>query len=293
MKDYLYGNSILLNVNESKAKYEFQKEISFKEAEQDRKNLIAEKEIQKQKFISGSIFAKFGLLVLFSTIVIRERNKVKKEKIRSDELLLNILPEETAIELKLNGFAEPKYLDYVTVLFTDFKDFTKHSENFYPKQIVEELHDFFSEFDKIMVKHNIEKIKTIGDSYMAAGGLPTPSTTNAYDVVSAAIEIQNHITNISKQRKQQGLSFYEIRIGIQCWPVISGIVGINKFAYDIWGDTVNTASRMESSCEPGKINIGGATYELIKDKFNCTHRSQIEAKNIGMIDMYYIDSVRD
>jgi class 3 adenylate cyclase len=174
-------------------------------------------------------------------------------------------------------------------MFTDFKDFTKISEKLSATELVAELHYLFHAFDNIIHNHGLEKIKTIGDSYMAAGGLPVPNQTNAKDVVSAALEIVSFMESHKNQRKKEGKEIFEIRIGIHTGPVVAGIVGVKKFAYDIWGDTVNLASRMESSGEPGKINISGSTYELVKNDFTCTYRGKIQAKNKGEVDMYFVE----
>jgi ligand-binding sensor domain-containing protein len=214
---------------------------------------------------------------------------VEKEKQRSDALLLNILPEEVAEELKTKGSAEAKQFDEVTVLFTDFKNFTQISEKMTPKELVEEIHTCFKAFDTITVKQGIEKIKTIGDSYMCAGGLPVANKNHAEYVVRASLEIQEFILNRVAERTALGKESFQIRIGIHTGPVVAGIVGIKKFAYDIWGDTVNTASRMESSGEAGKVNISGTTYELVKDKFACTNRGKIQVKGKGEIDMYFVE----
>ena len=210
---------------------------------------------------------------------------------RSEALLLNILPKEIAEELKANGSAEAKQFDDVTVMFTDFKNFTQITEKLTPAELVAEIDTLFKAFDNIIGKHNIEKIKTIGDSYMCAGGLPVANKTHAYDVVSATMEIQQFMQQHLQKRKIEGKEPFEIRIGVHTGPVVAGIVGVKKFAYDIWGDTVNIASRMESSGEAGKVNISGSTYELVKDKFNCIHRGKIQAKNKGEIDMYFVDTV--
>ena len=221
--------------------------------------------------------------------VVAEKKEVEKQKERSEELLLNILPAEVAEELKAKGSAEAQLIDEVTVLFADFKGFTFISEKFAPKQLVAEINECFSAFDHIMHKHGVEKIKTIGDSYMAAGGIPRPNTTHATDVVKAALDMLQFMKEHKARKEAAGELFFEIRIGVHTGPVVAGIVGIKKFAYDIWGDAVNTASRMESSGEPGKINISGATYHLVKNKFNCTYRGKVEAKNKGMIDMYFVE----
>ena len=207
---------------------------------------------------------------------------------RSDRLLLNILPSEIAEELKNTGKVAAKHFDDVTVMFTDFKDFTQISEKLSPDNLVSELDFLFKAFDKIICRHNLEKIKTIGDSYMCAGGLPTANKTHAHDVVNAALELQKFMEMHSQNRKSVDVVLFEIRIGIHTGPVTAGVVGENKFAYDIWGDTVNIASRLESSGEAGKINISRNTYELVKEKFKCVHRGKVKAKNKGEIDMYFV-----
>ena len=164
------------------------------------------------------------------------------------------------------------------------------SEQLTAQELVNEINYCYSEFDNIIAKHGIEKIKTIGDSYMCAGGLPVANKTNAQDIVLAALEIRNFMLNEKQMREAGRKPFFEIRIGCNTGPVVAGIVGIKKFAYDIWGDTVNIASRMESSGEAGKVNISEATYEIVKDKFNCIHRGKISAKNKGDIDMYFVES---
>jgi class 3 adenylate cyclase len=175
-------------------------------------------------------------------------------------------------------------------MFTDFKNFTQASEKLSAAELVMEIHHCYSEFDKIISKYNLEKIKTIGDSYMCAGGLPVPNKTNAEDTVRAALEICEFIKWEKQNHDSEGKPFFEIRIGCHTGPVVAGIVGIKKFAYDIRDDTVNVASRMESSGEAGKVNISGATYELVKDKFQCTYRGEVDAKNKGMLKMYFVEA---
>jgi class 3 adenylate cyclase len=269
--------------------YDFDKKEAATKAEQDKKDAVAQEEAKRQRNIRNSSFAGFGGLLLFSLVVVRQRNKVKKEKQRSDELLLNILPAETAEELKATGTTKAKDFDEVTVLFTDFKNFTAMSEQLSAQELVNEINYCYSAFDHIISKYGIEKIKTIGDSYMCAGGLPVPNKTNAEDAVKTALEIRDFMLSEKQRREAEGKTFFEIRIGLHTGPVVAGIVGIKKFAYDLWGDTVNIASRMESSGEEGKVNISGGTYELVKEKFNCSHRGKIQAKNKGQIDMYFVE----
>ena len=204
----------------------------------------------------------------------------------SDSLLLNILPAEVADELKTSGNYIPRLYENVTVLFTDFKGFTTLSERLTAEELVNELNVCFCAFDAIMDKYHIEKIKTIGDSYMAVCGLPTPDAHHALKMINAAIEIRDFMT----ARKQQvGADTFEIRLGLNSGTVIAGIVGVKKYAYDIWGDTVNTAARMEQNSTPGKINISENTYQIVKDHCACTYRGEIAAKNKGMLRMYFVE----
>ena len=201
------------------------------------------------------------------------------------------MPESTSKELKANGKVQPKYYEQATVLFTDFKGFTAISQQLSPEALVADLNECFSRFDQIMEKHNVEKIKTIGDAYMAAGGLPTANTTHARDVVLAALDIRDFMAAFRKDREAQGIPFFEVRIGVHTGPVVAGIVGLKKFQYDIWGDTVNTASRMESSGAPGQVNISDSTYQQIKDQpgLAITPRGKVHAKGKGEMEMYFVD----
>lgn len=225
-------------------------------------------------------------------LIVEERTEeISVERDRSEKLLLNILPSEVAEELKHHGQAQAKKIDQVTVLFTDFKGFTKYSEHVSPENLVEDLHESFTAFDQIMINYGVEKIKTIGDAYMAAGGLPTPNETHAKDVLAAAFDMRDFIEKGKAKKIKNGLPYFEIRIGVHTGPVVAGIVGVNKFSYDIWGDTVNTASRMESSGEEGKVNISRSSYELVKDlpAYSFEARGKINAKGKGELEMFFVE----
>jgi ligand-binding sensor domain-containing protein/class 3 adenylate cyclase len=229
------------------------------------------------------------MIQLRTSELIDEKKKLEKQKERSDELLLNILPSEVAEELKLTGHCQAKTFSMVTVMFTDFKDFSSISEKISAELLVDEINHCFSEFDKIIQKYKVEKIKTVGDAYLCASGLPVLNYTHAKEIVNAAIEIRDYMLFRKREKEEKGEVSFELRIGIHTGPVVAGIVGVKKFQYDIWGDTVNIASRMESSGEAGKVNISEKTYELVKDLFHCTYRGKIHAKHKGEIDMYFVE----
>ena len=270
---------------QQKLQYEFDKKETQSKAEQ----AVTKKELQRQKLLRNGFVGGFAVVLLFALLFLRQRNKINKEKKRSDELLLNILPSEVANEIKVNGRSKPKTFSMVTVMFTDFKDFTQVSQHISGELLVAELDYCFSAFDRIIQQYRIEKIKTIGDAYLCASGLPVTNFTHANDMISAAIELRNFMVERKKEKEAKGEIPFEIRIGIHTGPVVAGIVGEKKYAYDIWGDTVNVAARMEQNSAAGKINISGSTYELVKDKFNCVHRGKIQAKNKGEIDMYFVE----
>jgi adenylate cyclase len=215
--------------------------------------------------------------------------EVKQEKQVSEVLLLNILPEEVAKELKANGDVQPKLFENVTVFFSDFVNFTIASDKMTPQQLVAELHECFKAFDTIMSKHGIEKIKTVGDAYLAVSGLPEPNAMHADAVVKAALEVRDFM----RERKNLlGNSTFGIRIGINSGTVVAGIVGVRKFAYDIWGDTVNVAARMEQNSEDGKVNISEKTRELLAGEFALTDRGVLNVKNKGEMRMYFVEPVQ-
>ncbi|WP_439882757.1 adenylate/guanylate cyclase domain-containing protein [Pontibacter sp. MBLB2868] len=222
--------------------------------------------------------------------VIERTLEVSQQRDEIEKLILNILPEEVAQELKEKGEATPRFYECATVLFTDFIGFTNIAEGLSPQALIEELNKYFMVFDSIVEKHNLEKIKTIGDAYMCAGGIPVENNSHAVDAILAAIEIQTYMQEVNQKREATGQPKWELRIGIHSGPLVAGVIGSKKFAYDIWGDTVNIASRMESCGEGGKINISNFTFDLVKDWFSCLYRGKVAAKNKGEVDMYFVES---
>lgn len=267
-------------------------EVSQKQIEVD---LLNQQKRNQRNIVIATAISTFliGLLALGlfrRNRYIQKTNRIiKDERNRSDNLLLNILPAETATELKENGKVKAKKFESVTVLFTDFKGFTGYAENLAPEQLVESVDYYFSFFDAIMEKYGLEKIKTVGDAYMCAGGLPYPSQDHAQKMVSAAVEIANFVNESKKLISDQQTRF-DIRIGINTGPVVAGVVGTKKFAYDIWGDAVNIASRMEANSEPGRINISENTFVLVKEHFDCEYRGEVKVKNRGKMKMYFVNS---
>jgi class 3 adenylate cyclase len=258
-------------------------------------NTLKEQEIKRQKLVRNGFLAGFALVLTLIGILYRDyRLKIKTNKLLDqrkaeiESLLLNILPFEVAAELQSEGHSSPRYYESVSVMFTDFVSFSKIAESLTPQRIVEELNEFFTEMDEIIEKYNLEKIKTIGDSYMCAGGIPTANTTHPIDMVRAGLDIVDYLKKKNQARADIGMPKWEIRIGINTGSLVAGVVGKKKYAYDIWGNTVNIASRMESNGEPGMLNISSDTYELIKDQFECKYRGKIYAKNVGEIDMYFV-----
>lgn len=295
LKDSIFNEENTKKLTRIEMQYDFKRKEAAIQAEQEKKDAIAEQKLKQQTMVRNGFIGGFAVVLIFAGVFFNQRNKIGKEKARSEELLLNILPEETAQELKDKGSSDAKLIAKTSVLFTDFKGFTEMSEKLSPKELVKDLHECFSEFDRICEKYGIEKIKTIGDAYMAASGLPSPSATHAVDIVKAGLEMAAFVEIGKANKKKQNLPFFEIRIGVHTGPVVAGIVGIKKFQYDIWGDTVNTAARMESSGAVGKVNISQSTYDIIKDMplFSFESRGKIAAKGKGEIQMWFVQLNHD
>ncbi len=222
----------------------------------------------------------------------KQKIYIEKEKNKAEELLLNILPAETAEELKNKGRARTRQYRMATVLFTDIKNFSKITQTMKPVDLVKSLDNLFREFDKIIEKHQIEKIKTIGDAYMAAGGVPLRDKENPVNCVLAALEIQQFMKQLKEESTAKGEGFWELRVGVHTGDVIAGVIGSKRIAYDIWGSTVNIAQRMESGCEPWKVNISESTHEYVSPYFVCSNRGRIPTKNTGEISMFYVERIK-
>ncbi|MBT8220478.1 MAG: tetratricopeptide repeat protein [Bacteroidia bacterium] len=286
----VYDNDKNKNISNLQLSFNLEKkesEISLLNAEVSRANL------QRNLFLAT---AGFLLLLaggaIYQYIFVRRTNKIiTEERNKADRLLLNILPEETAKELKLKGSVLPKKYDYATVLFTDFVGFTSEAANLDPEDLVHSVDYYFRHFDQIIERNNLEKIKTIGDAYMCVGGLPEENSTNAIDAIKAAQEMLEFV-NETGNNPPEGIKPFKIRIGINSGPLVAGVVGTRKFQFDIWGDTVNVASRMETNCEPNQINVSENVFDILKDNVPFIFRGEIDVKNRGLMKMYYLDDVQ-
>lgn len=318
MADSLNNEEVTKKITAQSMQYEFDKKQAVAKAEAEKKALIHQQELERHSYYSKAAIGSGLAILIIAGVIFRsyrlkqrdnhllaqqneeikqqseeiaaQRDSIEVEKLRSEKLLLNILPKETAQELKNTGKASPKSYEKVTVLFTDFKGFTHIAEKMREEDVVANLDYCFKAFDRIIKKHNLEKIKTIGDAYMCAGGIPIPNDTNPIDAVLAAQEMIAFMHKWATKKEAKGELAWELRLGIHTGKVVAGVVGEDKFAYDIWGDAVNTASRMESSGAPNKINISGATYALVRNHFHCEYRGKVTAKNKGEVDMYFIES---
>ena len=286
-KDSVYNKANTEKITRLQVSAQFEKKQAIDSTQNAEAHKLANVKLQRQRTLTYSGIGAALLLLAFSAFVYRNNKRLAIEKQKSENLLHNILPQEIASELKERGATSAQQYDHVTVLFTDFVNFTKAGERMGSRALVEELHNCFEAFDGIMGTYGIEKIKTIGDAYLAVCGLPTTDEHHAEKVVKAAQEIRDFMVH---RYAALGDKTFEIRIGVHSGEVVAGIVGVKKFAYDIWGDTVNTAARMEAKSEAGKINISQTTYELVKDKYTCSYRGEIDAKNKGMMKMYFVEN---
>jgi class 3 adenylate cyclase/predicted metal-dependent HD superfamily phosphohydrolase len=276
----IYNSSKLRIIRELTQKYDFEKAGNQYKAE-------------RHNFLMVGLFMALvlALLGLSYGILWRSRKKIGVEKMRSDQLLLNILPEKVAEELKTTGKTTPEYFSNATILFADIQNFTRLSESLGAIELISLLDDYFKNFDTLIKVHGLEKIKTIGDAYLAVSGIPEITEDHAERAVTAALELQQKIKNLNKLRSSKGLPTVMFRIGIHSGPAIAGVVGQEKFQYDIWGDAVNMAARMEETGKPGEVNISSKTYKLIRHlDFQFEHRGKIPAKNKGEIEMYFVNS---
>lgn len=219
--------------------------------------------------------------------------ELANEKKKSDELLYKILPKRIVEYQKEKGNMPPmQYFSRVSILFTDFQGFTQVAAKMSPAILLRELNDCFSAFDEIIDRYNLEKIKTIGDAYMAAGGIPNANKSNPIDTVLAALEMQRFMQRRRGEKIAKGGDYWQCRLGINTGQVTAGVIGDKRFAYDVWGDTVNVASRMESNGEVGKVNIAAPTYELVKDLFVCEQRTTIQVKGKGEMTAYFVHQIK-
>jgi class 3 adenylate cyclase len=254
--------------------------------------------LQMIRLLSGQIAVSIESSLAYETLeqkvgarteeITKEKDVMEKEKRESEALLLNILPEDVSTELKQTGKSKAQSYDDVTVMFADFVSFTKVAERLSPEELLALIGKYFEAFDNIVEEHHAEKIKTVGDAYICVSGLPSKNERHATDMVDIAFQFLSAVEMINKQQAESQQAVFNIRIGLSSGPVIAGVLGTKKFAYDIWGDTVNTAARMQEKGEMNRINVSGATYEKIKENFICEYRGKIEAKNKGMIDMYFV-----
>ncbi|WP_052188326.1 adenylate/guanylate cyclase domain-containing protein [Cellulophaga sp. Hel_I_12] len=294
MVDTLKNDSYEKSIGDLRFQFDLdnkEKEITLLNKNNELKQIELERSAISKKYLlalSGLFFVIIAGFFFQYRYVKKSHRRLAKERVKTEEILLNILPKETAEELKANGHIKAKEFNFVTVLFTDFKAFSVIAENISAEKLVFSVDYYFRKFDAIIEKYKLEKIKTIGDAYMCAGGLPTENKTHPDDALKAAMEILDFV-NKTKNQPPDGVYPFEIRIGINTGPVVAGVVGTKKFQYDIWGSTVNIAARMESNSEEGKINISENTYQHLKDKYDFTYRGIIDVKNSQSLKMYFLN----
>ena len=304
--DKLHNEEKIKKMTQLELQHEFdetQKESEFKEQQL---SLVQKSKLKRQKIISYASLISLLLTLLLVFVIYRnyknkkhltislmnQKKELEKEKKKADKLLLNILPLEIAEELKKYGKASVKHYNMVSVMFADFKGFTMLCEEISPFELINELDHYFEKIDLIIEQNKIEKIKTAGDSYMCAGGVPVANKSNPIDMVLAALAIQKYMKEVNTEKRKNNKTLWQMRIGIHTGSLLAGVIGKNKFAYDIWGDTVNIAARLESTAETEKINVSGETFQHIRNYFDCTFRGRITAKNKGEIDMYFVERIK-
>jgi len=274
-----------------------QQRVEMAEAEQDRQ--VEKAEAEKNLLISIGAGGGAIALLLILSLVARSRSRkranklLSKEKERTDDLLLAILPEKIATELKNSpqNRVAPVRHENVSILFTDFKGFSTIAEQMDEEELIKELEYAFRGFDEIMERYGLEKIKTIGDAYMAAAGLVKEDPYHALNAIAAGMEMQEFMWKWSLEQEKRGATPWQLRVGINSGPVVAGVVGTQKFAYDIWGSSVNLASRMESAGQPGRVNVSASTHREANKYVQFGPRRTAQAKNIGDVDMYFVEEI--
>lgn len=290
IKDTLYSEAIHKQINDFEIKYETEKkDKEIKLLKQ--KEVIQALTIKKQRILRNSLYGGITLSLLLAAVIFLSLNRRRRdnriiafEKAKTDKLLLNVLPASIASDLKERGSTEPKLYENVTVCFTDMVGFTEKSTKLEPKVLIEELNVIFTAFDNIIEKNGCERIKTIGDSYLSLCGLPEPNPNHAENIIRTAVEMVQYV----EKRNLESPVEWQIRVGIHSGDVIAGVVGIKKYIYDVFGDTINTASRMETASAPMRINVSESTYQLLKDKFKFEERGEVHVKGKGVMKMYFI-----
>jgi class 3 adenylate cyclase len=293
--DFVRKEAVFADQKKQQEIEEQRRELRVRDAE------LASGRTRQLALLGGAVLLLLLAALLFNRNRIRARaNKelgaknqaIQLERERADNLLKNILPEKTALELKLHNKVQPVRYESVTVMFTDFKNFTNIAETMSPEALIAVLDECFRLFDEVIARHGLEKIKTIGDAYMCAGGLPMENNTHPVDTINAAFEMLEGLRQLMAKKSPEQRAVFEMRVGINTGPVVAGVVGSHKFAYDIWGDTVNVAARLEQGGTAGKINISETTYQLVRDRYQCVYRGKLAAKNKGEIAMYFVEGTK-